>query len=72
MTLDDSTLTCLECLRRERTRFGHNLAHGWPTCCGATMRVEVDSTDVIDAAVREALLAVEVVVAIAAEHGLET
>lgn len=49
----DSYLKCTVCGREDVGNFSHNLRHGWPKCCGYTMRLERTDAD-IDAAVGDA------------------
>jgi hypothetical protein len=56
----DSFLKCTECGREDRTNFSHSLRHGWPKCCGYTMRLERTEAD-IGAAVGDAMAPLQTV-----------
>jgi hypothetical protein len=38
--VNDTRLQCGDCLSVRYAPFGDCLAHGWPECCGHTMRLE--------------------------------
>jgi hypothetical protein len=52
--MPDSTVRCLQCGRRLRVSFADCLAHGWPKCHSATMRlISKPSFKLIDASVHD-------------------
>jgi len=44
----DTSIVCATCGRTGRVRFADCLAHGWPRCCGQTMRMATSTADIKD------------------------
>ena len=44
--MTDSLVTCDTCGTEERVEFAHCLRHGWPICCGYTMRLIYTDADI--------------------------
>ena len=55
--MNDTTVECTKCERRERVNFGYCLQNGWPKCHGLTMRAVWTPTEAqIDEAVKAAVV----------------